>query len=42
MVKKGYYGNEDLSLAWDLGVTFLGVPNLRFGGLKKIFFRFRS
>ena len=22
MVKNGYYGNEDLSLAWDLGVIF--------------------
>ena len=27
MVKKGYYGNKGLSLAWDLGVTFLAMPN---------------
>ena len=26
--KKGYYGNKSLSLAWDLGVIFLGIPNL--------------
>ena len=38
MAKKGYYENEGLSLAWDLGVIFLGVPNLWFGGVKKIFF----
>ena len=24
----GYYGSWVLSFAWDLGVTFLGVPNL--------------
>ena len=27
MVKKGYYGNKGLNLAWNLGVIFLGVPN---------------
>ena len=27
MVKKGYYGTKGLSLAWDLGVTFLAMPN---------------
>ena len=38
MAKKGYYGNDGLNLAWDLGVIFLGAPNWWFGGLKKIFF----
>ena len=27
MVKKGYYGNDGLSLAWDLGIIFLCIPN---------------
>ena len=27
MVKKGDYGNDGLSLAWDLGIIFLGIPN---------------
>ena len=35
MVKNEYYGNECLSLAWDLSVIFLGVPNLRFDEVKK-------
>ena len=26
--EKGYYRNNGLSLAWDLGGYFLGVPNL--------------
>ena len=45
MFKKGYYGNESLSFAWDLGVIFLGVRNLRFGGLETFFildFRFKG
>ena len=45
MFKKGYYGNESLSFAWDLGVIFLGVRNLRFGGLEIFFslnFRFKG
>ena len=37
MFKNGHYGNGGLSFALDLGVSFLGVPNLRFGVLK-IFF----
>ena len=39
MAKKRYYGNEGLSLAQNLGVTFLGIPNLWFRGLKKPFFQ---
>ena len=35
MVKKWYYENEGLGLAWDLGIIFLGIPDLWFGGLKK-------
>ena len=35
MVKNEYYGNKCLSLAWDLSVIFLGVPNLRFDEVKK-------
>ena len=27
MVKNGYYRNNDFIFAWDLGVTFLVVPN---------------
>ena len=27
MVKNEYYGNVGLSLAWDIGVIFLGVPD---------------
>ena len=27
MVKKGYYRNDGLSLAWDLGIIFLDIPN---------------
>ena len=26
--KKGYYEDESLILAWDLGILFLGIPNL--------------
>ena len=26
-LKKGYYGNDGLSLAWDLGISILGIPN---------------
>ena len=37
MVKKGYYGNDGLGLAWDLGMIFLGIPNLWFRGLKNFF-----
>ena len=40
MVKKGYYGNKGLRLAWDLGVIFLGIPNLWLDGVKKYFFGF--
>ena len=29
------YGNEGLSLAWDLGIIFLGMQDLQFGGFKK-------
>ena len=32
-LKKRYYGNEGLDLAWDFKSHFLGKPNLRFGGL---------
>ena len=39
MVKKGYYENEGLGLAWDLGIIFLGIPDLWFGGLKNIYFK---
>ena len=39
MFKKGYQGNEDLGLAWDLGIIFLGISDLRFGGLKNIYFK---
>ena len=35
MVKRGYYGNEGLSLVWALGVIFLGIPNLWLVELKK-------
>ena len=35
MVKNGYYGNEGLSLAWDLRVIFLGVRNLWPNEIKK-------
>ena len=38
MVKKGYYGNDGLSLAWDIGINFLGIPNLWFGRMKEKFF----
>ena len=27
MVKNGYYRNEGLNFAWDLGVSFLGIRN---------------
>ena len=27
MVKNGYYKNDGLILAWDLGVIFLGIQN---------------
>ena len=27
MVKNEYYENEGLSLAWDIGVIFIDVPN---------------
>ena len=37
MVKKGNYGNDGLNLAWDLGIIFLGIPNLHFGRVKKNF-----
>ena len=37
MVKKGNYGNDGLNLAWDLGIIFLGIPNLQFGRVKKNF-----
>ena len=40
MFKNGHYGNGVLSFAWDSGVTFLGVPNLRFGVLKFFFLIF--
>ena len=39
MVKNGYYENEGLGLAWDLGIIFLGIPDLWFGGLKNIYFK---
>ena len=43
MVKKGHYGNKGLSLAWDLGVILLGIPNLLFWlGEKKFYFRFSA
>ena len=38
MFKNGYYGNGGLIFAWDLGASYLGVPNLRFRGLKKVLF----
>ena len=38
MVKNGYYKNEGLNLAWDLGVNFLGIRNWVIDGFfKKIF-----
>ena len=40
--KKGYYGNKSLSLAWDLDVIFLGIPNLWLDGVKKIILGFGS
>ena len=36
MVKKWYYRNDGLSLAWDFKRSFSDVPNLWFVGLKKI------
>ena len=38
MVKNGYYGNGGLSLAWDLGVRFLGVQNCVICGVLTFFF----
>ena len=38
MVKNGYYENDGSSLAWDLDVIFLGVPNLWLVEAKKCFF----
>ena len=40
MAKNGYYGNEGLCLAWDLGVIFLGVRNLRQSEIKKKYLKF--
>ena len=37
MVKKKYYGNEGLCLAWDLGINFFGIRNLWFRVLKMFF-----
>ena len=31
----GYFRNEGLNFAWDLGVIFLGVPNWEIGGFSK-------
>ena len=38
MIKKGYYANKGLSLAWDFKLQFLCAPNLWSGVLKKNFF----
>ena len=42
MVKKGYYGIDGLSLAWDLGIIFLDVPNLQFKRLKIFFLKIKD
>ena len=40
MTKNGYYGNGRLNLAWDLGVSFLDIPNWVIGRVfLKHFFR---
>ena len=38
MVKNGYYENDGSSLASDIDVIFLGVPNLWLVEAKKSFF----
>ena len=38
MVKKGYYGNEGLSLAWDLGIIFRHTNLCGLRVLRKTFF----
>ena len=38
MTKNGYYGDEGLNLAWDLGAKFLGIPNWVIGRFLTSFF----
>ena len=38
MVKKGYYGIDGLSLAWDLGIIFFRRTKFGIQEVKKIFF----
>ena len=38
MVKKGYYGNDSLSLACDLDIVFFRCTKFAIGKVKKNFF----
>ena len=38
IVINGYCGNDGFIFAWDLGVIFLGIPNLVIGQFLKFFF----
>ena len=39
MVKNGCYANGGLNLAWNLGVSFVGIPNFAKTSDKKLWWR---
>ena len=42
MVKKGYYGIDGLSLAWDLGIIFFRRTKFAIQEVKKFFLKIKN